>query len=65
VLESKPTFGQAKMETVLKGAASLLPLAADGACFTDPYYGPCLKWFGVDYGAGFLQADAALLAAGQ
>lgn len=61
VLESYPNVNQGTMEFILRKAACGLPLPADGALAYDfpgvLYY---FTWYGNDYGAGFLQADAAL-----
>ncbi len=61
VLQSYPTVTQPKMEKILKNAAHKLPLPCDGAwayfLWLDLDY---FTWYGNDYGAGFLQADAAL-----
>jgi hypothetical protein len=52
------------MEKILKNAAHGLPLPADGAWVYDPWYGLYhFEWKGNDYGAGWLQADAALKSA--
>lgn len=64
VLQDYPDYNQYKMEKTLKNAAHGLPLPADGALAFDfpgvPYY---FTWYGTNYGAGFLQADAALKSA--
>ncbi len=66
VLQSYPDLTQAQMEKILVNAAHGLPFAADDAIvaypFEEPYYYTAI-WNGGDYGAGFLQADAALVAA--
>ena len=63
VLESHPDLPQGEMEFILKLAAQGLPLPASDALvafpFEEPYYYTAM-WDGGDYGAGFLQADAAL-----
>jgi subtilisin family serine protease len=65
VLQSRPTLQQAAMETVLRQAATGLPLPASDAYvaypFGEPGYYYC-PWNGGDYGKGFLQADAAIAA---
>jgi subtilisin family serine protease len=62
VLQSHPDMEQAEMEFILKNAARGVPLPADDAIvayyFEDTYYST--TWDGGDYGAGFLQADAAV-----
>lgn len=61
VLESYPMINQGTMEFILKKAASGLPLPADGSLALDvPGYLYYFTWYGTDYGAGFLQAPAAL-----
>jgi subtilisin family serine protease len=72
VLEEYPNVEQAEMEKILKNAAHGCPLPADGAWVVD-IWDPVnevaewglyfFEWFGNDYGAGFLQADAALKSA--
>lgn len=66
VLQSKPALAQDQMESILSIAASGLPFPAADAVvaypFAEPYYYICY-WDGGDYGAGLLQADAALKAA--
>jgi subtilisin family serine protease len=58
VLSEYPDVEQAEMEKVLKTAAHGLPLSCDGASV---YYGNWnYEWKGTDYGAGFIQADAAM-----
>ena len=67
VLESHPDLAQGKMESILKLAAQGLPLPADDAVVAFPYVADgfyTAMWDGGDYGAGFLQADAALRVAG-
>ena len=54
------------MEKILKNAARGNPLPADGTWFYFPYSAdPYLfyDWKGNEYGAGFLQADQAVLTA--
>lgn len=66
VLQDHPNYNQYTMEKTLKNAAHGLPLPADGAFAIDWPIGPFywyFTWGGTDYGAGFLQADAALKAA--
>jgi len=64
VLEEYPDVEQAKMEKILKNAARGLPLPADGSWVWDPWYGLYhFEWSGNEYGAGWLQADAALISA--
>ncbi len=65
VLQEHSDYNQRKMEKTLKKAAHGLPLPADGAFAIDfpPNYYWYFTWGGTDYGAGFLQADAALKAA--
>jgi subtilisin family serine protease len=64
VLQSKPNLTQAQMEKVLSLGASGLPLPASDAIVSDYPFPPyTATWSGGDYGAGFLQADAALKAA--
>ena len=65
VLGDHPEYTQSKMEKTLKIAAAGLPLPSDGALAIDfpPDYLYYFTWGGTDYGAGFLQADAALKAA--
>jgi subtilisin family serine protease len=60
VLEDYPDLEQDEMEVILKNAARKLPLAADGALVMGYIVN---KWHGTDWGAGFLQADAALKSA--
>jgi subtilisin family serine protease len=61
VLQTYPAVTQALMEKILKVAASGLPLPSDGSWAYDPWYGVYhFEWFGIDWGSGFLQADAAL-----
>jgi len=61
VLESYPETDQYAIEWILKNAARGLPLPSDGAWVFDPWYGLYhFEWYGIDWGAGFLQADAAL-----
>jgi subtilisin family serine protease len=68
VLQSYPDLVQAEMENILIGAAHGIPFAADDAIvvypFAEPYYYTA-TWSGGDYGAGFLQADEALIEAGK
>ena len=64
VLQSYPDTDQATMHHILKNAAHGSPLPCDGSWAFDPWYGVYhFEWYGTDYGAGFLQADAALKAA--
>lgn len=64
VLQSYPNIDQATMHHILKNAAHGSPLPCDGSWAYDPWYGVYhFDWYGTDYGAGFLQADAALKAA--
>ena len=64
VLQSYPSINQGTMEKTLKNAAHGLPLPADGSWAYDPWYGYFhFEWSGNDYGAGWLQADAALISA--
>jgi hypothetical protein len=64
ILQDHPDYNQYKMEKTLKNAAHGLPLPADGALAYDvPGWLYYFTWYGTDYGAGFLQADAALKAA--
>ncbi len=64
VLQSYPNVDQATMQHILKNAAHGAPLPCDGSWAWDPWYGVYhFEWYGTDYGAGFLQADAALKAA--
>jgi subtilisin family serine protease len=63
VLESHPDLQQGEMEFILKLAAQGLPLPASDALVFFPYVPELYytaMWDGGDYGAGFLQADAAL-----
>ncbi|UCG68196.1 MAG: S8 family serine peptidase [Thermoplasmata archaeon] len=66
ILQDHPELNQREMEKILKNAASGLPLACDGAWLFEFHwfegifrYGH-FEWCGTDYGAGFLQADAAM-----
>lgn len=67
LLEHMPYLNQSKVEAILRLAARGLPFAADNAIvaypFAEPYYYTA-TWLGGDYGAGFLQADETLKAAG-
>ena len=64
VLEEYPDVEQANMEKILKNAARGLPLPADGSIVYDLWYGIYhFEWSGNEYGAGWLQADAALISA--
>jgi subtilisin family serine protease len=64
VLQSYPSTRQRDMEKILKAAAAGLPLPNDGSWVYDPWYGVYhFEWFGIDWGKGFLQADAALRSA--
>lgn len=64
VLQDYPWVDQDTMEFILKNAARGLPLACDGALAWDtPFWMYYFTWYGTDYGAGFLQADAALKSA--
>jgi subtilisin family serine protease len=66
VLQYKPELVQSQMESILSIAASGLPFAASDAVVAFPYQEPgyyTAQWYGVDYGAGFLQVDEALKAA--
>jgi subtilisin family serine protease len=68
VLQSKPATQQVQMESILSKAAAGLPFPpANGAIVAYPFEAPyyyTATWKGGDYGAGLLQADAALKAAG-
>lgn len=68
VLQSYPDLTQTQIEKILVGAAHGIPFAADDAIvaypFAEPYYYTA-TWSGGDYGAGFLQADEALIEAGK
>ncbi|MGA1794036.1 MAG: S8 family peptidase [Thermoplasmatota archaeon] len=58
ILEKNPKLGQFQMEKVLKTAANSLPIPCNGAV---AYYGNWVfKWYGTDWGAGFILADRAL-----
>ncbi len=59
VLQSKPNLNQAQVETILKKAATGLPMPSDGAIVYDTDLW-LFKWLGGDSGAGFLQVDAAI-----
>ncbi|UCE37631.1 MAG: S8 family serine peptidase [Thermoplasmata archaeon] len=69
VLQDHPELNQPEMEKILKNAARGLPLACNGAWlfefhwFEGAFRYGYFEWQGTDYGAGFLQADAALKAA--
>jgi subtilisin family serine protease len=58
VLSEYPDIEQAEMEKILKTAAHGMPLSCDGASVYYGYWN--YKWKGTDYGAGFIQADAAI-----
>jgi subtilisin family serine protease len=58
ILEKYPTLGQAQVEKVLIVAASSLPIPSNGASLYFGVYN--WKWYGTDWGAGFIQADTAL-----
>ncbi|MEM1990058.1 MAG: S8 family serine peptidase [Candidatus Bathyarchaeia archaeon] len=60
VAEKYPQLKQADVEWILKSAASMLPLASDGAYILDPWGFWYYKWNDHDYGSGWLQADNAL-----
>lgn len=64
VLQSYSGLDQAHMETILKNAAQGLPLPASDAYLVDHFGEFYASWDGGDYGAGFLQADAAMRVAG-
>ncbi|MFB0558635.1 MAG: hypothetical protein ACETVY_05925 [Candidatus Bathyarchaeia archaeon] len=52
------------MEKILNNAAAGLPLPSDGSWTWDPWYEFYhFDWYGIDWGSGFLQADAALKSA--
>lgn len=62
-LQDAPHHNQAKMEKILKNAASGNPLPCDGSWVYDPWYGVYhFNWYGTDYGAGFLMADQVMKA---
>ena len=64
VLQSYPSISQGTMEKSLKNAAHGFPLPADGSWVYDPWYELYhFEWSGNEYGAGWLQADAALTSA--
>jgi hypothetical protein len=64
VLQDHGGYDQSKMEKTLKNAAHGMPLPCDGSLAYDVPYAPYyFTWDGTDYGAGFLQADAALKSA--
>jgi subtilisin family serine protease len=63
VAQRYPYFNQFDMEWVLKKAASMIPLASDGAYILDPWGFWDYKWDDHDYGSGWLQADNAFYAA--
>ncbi len=64
ILQEHDDYYQSKMEATMKIAANGMPLPADGALAYDvPGWLYYFTWSGTSYGAGFLQADAALKAA--
>jgi subtilisin family serine protease len=61
VLQNHPDISQKEMEHILKVAASGSPLPCDGSlAFDVPDWLYYFTWYGIDYGSGFLKADAAL-----
>jgi subtilisin family serine protease len=63
VLQANPDLSQGEMEALLENAAAGNPLPASDATVTFPFSAEgsyTATWDGGDFGAGFLQADAAI-----
>ncbi|UCE96729.1 MAG: S8 family serine peptidase [Candidatus Bathyarchaeota archaeon] len=65
VLQSHPDLTQDEVAFILKTAAASLPLPCDGSWAIDfpPDYMWYFTWYGIDWGSGFIRADAAMFKA--